>query len=204
MDETLNRYMVFNSGRHRALREWFSIPSTFEASLPTATGVGHSGNGLHIYCLAGREKGTATENRRQTPAFRYSRRYGPQPPCFARATLIEDKATTKLLIGGTASVLGEDSVHMSSTERQLEETFMNLKGLMKDACRSYGRPDASWRIEELRTYFVRSKDERLIRTAVNKQFQGQRPTEMIPAELCRPELLVEIEGVASIRPQQSH
>jgi chorismate lyase/3-hydroxybenzoate synthase len=196
MDETMNRYMVFNSGRHRALRNWFSAPSTFEASLPTATGVGHPGDGLHIYCLAGRERGTATENGRQRPAYRYSRRYGPQPPCFARATLIDDDATKTLLIGGTASVRGEDSVHLSNIEHQIEETFINLAGLMEDASRSCGSSGAGWQIEELRTYFVRPEDERLIRTKVDERFPGRRSTEMISAKLCRPELLVEIEGVA--------
>ena len=30
--------------------------------------------------------GVAIENPRQTPSYHYSRRYGPRPPCFARAT----------------------------------------------------------------------------------------------------------------------
>jgi enamine deaminase RidA (YjgF/YER057c/UK114 family) len=199
MKKAINRYMVFNTGRHSALQDWFAGHSPFETALPTATGVGHSGDTLHVYCLAGERRGTPTENRRQRPAYRYSSRYGPFPPCFARATLIDWNETTTLLIGGTASVRGEESLHKGSVEGQLGEAFKNLTSLLEGATRSCEKRDATWRIEELRTYFVRAEDKDLIRAAVNERFPGQRPTEMVQAELCRPELLVEIEGIASIR-----
>ena len=169
MEEEISRYMVFNAGRHRGLRNWFSGLTSFETSLPTATGVGHSGDTLHVYCLAGERKGTPTENRRQRPAYRYSSRYGPFPPCFARAMLIDWTETTTLLIGGTASVRGETSVHRGSVERQLEEAFKNLASLLDDAIRSCGTRGAAWRIEELRTYFVRAEDEDLIQAAVRSR-----------------------------------
>lgn len=199
MEKATSRYMVFNAGRHRALRNWFSGLAPFETSLPTATGVGHPGHTLHVYCLVGERKGTPTENPRQRPAYRYSSRYGPFPPCFARAMLIDWNETTTLLIGGTASVRGEASVHVGSVERQLEEVFKNLASLLDDAIPSRGKRDAAWRIDELRTYFVRAEDEDLIRAAVAERFPGQPPMEMVQAELCRPELLVEIEGIASFR-----
>jgi chorismate lyase/3-hydroxybenzoate synthase len=195
----ISRYMAFNAGRRNALRDWLSGPSPFESSLPTATGVGHSGDGLHVYCLAGERRGTPTENPRQRSAYRYSSRYGSSPPCFARAMLIDRNESTSLVIGGTASVRGEASVHIGNIESQLEETFENLASLMDNAIRSCGKRDTAWRIEELRTYFVRADDEELVRAAVEERFPEHPPMEMFQAELCRPELLVEIEGIASLR-----
>jgi enamine deaminase RidA (YjgF/YER057c/UK114 family) len=196
--EGINRYMAFNAGRHKALRQWFAGPSPFECSLPTATGVGHTGHALYVYCLAGEERGTPTENPRQRPAYRYSSRYGPLPPCFARGTVIDQNERTIFLIGGTASVREEESVHVGCLAGQLEEMFKNLTGLMDNAIRSCGKRGTAWRIEQLRTYFVRPEDRDSIRAAVADRFSEQLATEMLQVELCRPELLVEIEGIASM------
>ena len=69
------------------------------------------------------------ENPRQVPAYRYSRRYGLRPPCFARATKFE----STLFIGGTASIIGEDSRHAAAIVAQTEETLSNLRALIAAA-----------------------------------------------------------------------
>ena len=43
---------------------------------------------LMIDALSAASPGIAVENPRQIPSYRYARRYGPRPPCFARATLL--------------------------------------------------------------------------------------------------------------------
>src|SRR5204863_3797675 len=134
----LSRYMVFNAGRFAALRGAGAAPGTGEdVLLPTATGVGHHQRDLLVCCLALASPGKPVENPRQVPAYRYSARYGPLPPCFARAMEVvlpsgvrRTGRTPSLLIGGTASVVGEDSLHAGDLGLQFEETCANLRSLI--------------------------------------------------------------------------
>src|SRR5215218_7599903 len=122
MGEGLDRYMVFNVGRYEALSEWFGGKETFDTRVASASGVGHRGRNLVIHCLASDRPGRAVDNPRQIAPYRYSRKYGPLPPCFARATVIE----SLVLVGGTASIVGESSVHLDDLPGQVEETLTNL------------------------------------------------------------------------------
>ena len=61
------------------------------------------------------------------PSYRYSRRFGPRPPCFARATVLHLGAAGDaplVLVGGTASIRGEDSVHVGNVRGQVLETSL--------------------------------------------------------------------------------
>ena len=84
----LDRYMVFNAGRYDAYARWYGTPRAFNHAPATASAVGVQGADLSIFCLAAQTPGTPIENPRQTPSWRYSTRYGPKPPCFARATVV--------------------------------------------------------------------------------------------------------------------
>src|SRR5205823_1051099 len=106
----MSRYMVFNAGRFAALRGGWVAAGADDALLPTATGVGHHQGDLLVCCLALGSPGKPVENPRQVPAYRYSARYGPLPPCFARAMEVVLPSGgpgrgdgPSLLIGGTAS-----------------------------------------------------------------------------------------------------
>ena len=67
-------------------------------------------------------------NPRQIAPYRYSKRFGPLPPCFARATVLPAEAGTarKILVGGTASIRGEESIYLDDIRLQTSETFHNL------------------------------------------------------------------------------
>ena len=112
----MNRYMVFNAGRHRGYRRRLSGRRDLPPSaIATASGVGTDGDDLFVAALGALRAGVPVENPRQIPAYRYSARYGPIPPCFSRATLeLEPK---RLFVGGTSSVCGEDSVHPEVVRR---------------------------------------------------------------------------------------
>jgi len=182
--EGLNRYMHFNAGRHAACRAWLD-----DGELPTASGVGHAGDDLLVHCLAGRHPARAIENPRQVSAYRYSRRYGPKPPCFARATRVATPAGPLLLIGGTASVLGEDSAHPGDLQAQLAETLRNIDAL----CAAAG--EGGLRPRELRIYHPRAGDRDALDAALDAA--GVAPErEWLCTALCRDELLVEIEALA--------
>jgi chorismate lyase / 3-hydroxybenzoate synthase len=195
IDGGLDRYRAFNLGRFDAFERWFGDPDSFASNLPTATGIGHHGHELAVHVLGATAPGHPVENSRQRPAFRYSRRYGPRPPCFSRATRASLRGADVLLIGGTASVRDEDSVHHGSLTAQLAESVQNLESLLRPV-QDVADPLGS--IVEARVYFVRPGDADAIRAALAASLPSVRHLELVNADICRAELLVEIEALASL------
>lgn len=198
----LSRYMVFNAGRYRAMSAWLGGTEQLERRVATATGVGHDGEDLYVYCLGGKEAGRPVENPRQVPAYRYSRKYGPVPPCFSRASAVRFEGREVLLVGGTASVRGEHSVADAGIREQLLETFVNLATLVRTGFAGPGKGEEShaspWleRFRFLRAYCVNPQHAGVIRSMIGARFPGLESLEILRARVCRPELLVEIEGLA--------
>ena len=202
-----HRYMVFNSGRYRAL----SSCLRHIEQVATASGVGHFDRDFVVHCLTTPTPGRAVENPRQIPAYRYSKRFGPHPPCFARATRLADpdekvrdpKTPPRwLLVGGTAAVRGEDSLFPDDFSAQLEETLLNLAAVTRAGfqCKD---PDpcpkrALATFESLRVYLVREQDRSILEETLRNWLDPATEIELRHADLCRPELLVEIEGVADL------
>ena len=203
-----HRYMVFNAGRFRALRDWLGVDA-MPSQVATASGVGHFGEDLWLHCLASDRPGQPVENPRQTPAYKYSAKYGPLPPCFARATrwALDDEPPW-LLVGGTASVRGEESCHEQDLRRQLDETLYNLAAVVRaghgQTCPSLSPEDvrnALARYRELRIYIVEPGMEAAIGERLRYLLPAETELEFVHADLCRPELLVEIEGIAALDSQ---
>ncbi|MEP7116123.1 MAG: hypothetical protein ABI880_00970 [Acidobacteriota bacterium] len=199
----LDRYKAFNTARYGAFAAHFGQTTFLGGSIPTASAVGIDGQRFQLHCLATADIGVPVENPRQVPAYQYSRRFGPLPPCFARATLLAaDRDRPVLLVGGTASIVGEDSAHGEDFSRQAQETLLNLASLVASA---EGRPvpTASTelrpllaRYDEIRIYCPRPEVQREIVDLVAANFSGACRVEMVRASLCRAELLIEIEGLA--------
>ncbi len=111
-----------------------------------------------------------------------------------------------LLVGGTASIVGEDSLHDRDARQQALETFENLAELVAAARRqvrgaadALDAPRAAFdAFTELRVYIVRDTDAPLLREMVGERFGRTARIEFAQADLCRRELLVEIEGVATL------
>ena len=202
-DAGRDNYMVFNAGRFRAFSDWFGGPARFERDVATASATGHWGRDLIVHCLAADAPGSAIPNPRQVAPYHYSQRFGPLPPCFARATLLPESRDPMLLVGGTASVRGEDSVHLDDLGAQLSETFVNLAALIGTAMGKKLTPGTKldrWlaAFTDLRIYYPRRDHAAEIEAAVRERFTALERVELLHAELCRPDLLVEIEGVADL------
>jgi enamine deaminase RidA (YjgF/YER057c/UK114 family) len=187
--------MRFNAGRYRAFRDVFGDSTGFERHIPAASAVGHDGDEQSIHALFAGTPGTPIANPRQRPPHQYSSRFGPRPPCFARATHIEHDDEHLLMIGGTASVRGEETVHIGHLASQLAETSENLSALLAAA---FGRQAGLLPMARLRVYHVHASDLPQIRTTIQEWFTALPPIEFFQADLCRPDLLVEIEGLARI------
>jgi len=202
LDEQPQRYMAFNAGRFAAYSDWYAGEQDFKSRVATASGVGHDGCDLVIHTLAARHRGEPVENPRQVPSYRYSSRYGPRPPCFSRATrvVVATGQPPWLLVGGTASVCGEDTRNEGDLEAQLDETLLNLEalvgsGLSKTADVMDVR-SALGCFRHLRVYHVRPADEGWVHRSVERHFPALENLAVYRADLCRPGLVVEIEGVA--------
>jgi chorismate lyase / 3-hydroxybenzoate synthase len=199
MGDGLDRYMVFNAGRHDAFAPTGGADQRTDQPSATASAVGVTGAHLVVHCLASARAGIPVENPRQVSSWRYSARYGPKPPRFSRATIATMGLRTALLIGGTASIVGEQSLHQGDTEAQFDETLRNLAAVVAAAGRESADPiHALTRIVDLRAYVIEDDVARFVRGQLAARCPNARRIEIVRARLCRPELLVEIEGVADI------
>ena len=197
----LSHYMAFNVARWAGYRAVHAPAGDLTRSIATASCVGAPGGSLHVFCVATREQGLPVENPRQVPAYEYSQKYGPQPPCFSRAMLVRSRRPL-LIVGGTASVRGEDTVHARDLAGQLAETLVNLRTLLTAACGAakltpHGEPLGAFL--SLRAYVVHGASAVPVRDLLADACGlASREIEVPVADLCRPDLLVEIEGVAML------
>jgi chorismate lyase/3-hydroxybenzoate synthase len=122
-------------------------------------------------------------------AYSYPPSYGPRSPSFARATRCPASAGGWLLLSGTASIVGHKSLHHGDVERQVEETLDNLEELLP--------ADGPARYAALKVYVRRPEDLPAVRAGVAARVGSALPVLYLQADICREELLVEIEGVAA-------
>lgn len=200
------RYFAFNAGRFAAYERAYATKDAFPRMVATASGIGNFGSDLMVHGLASSNPSLPVENPRQVPAYRYSEKYGPLPPCFSRATRVETSRGTWLLVGGTASVRGEESKHDDDLEAQTAETLVNLAALVAVAesgsCEAESSMDERSRLlgrfRHLRVYHRRREDRAFIEKRLPCEFPGATTIEVSMADLCRSPLLIEIEGLAEL------
>ena len=188
------RYRQFCVGRVQGLGD------VDTRTLPAATAIG-SRDGrlvLQVYWLAAREPGLPLENPRQVSAYRYPREYGPQSPTFARA-LLPPSPRVPLLLSGTASIVGHASQHADSLRAQLDETLTNLDSLL-GAARERA-PTLSPHLDgtsRLKVYVRDATDADAVAAQLEARLGTRVPWLMLHADVCRRELLVEIEGMHGV------
>ena len=195
-DGDQERYRLFSAGRSRAL----ALKPDFEQRLPAATAIGLSEPGLVIYFLAGKAPGAPVENPRQISAYRYPRQYGPRSPSFSRATLIGTGTDSRLLVSGTASVVGHESRHAGDPERQLDETLANFDAVLATALEGHFRGRApTAQIESVKLYLREaSLAQRLTGLLPRLCGVGNAPLMCLHGDICRHDLLLEAEAVFRI------
>ena len=174
---------------------------------PASTGIGMAGDSLTISCMTLQTdrddvRLIPLENPRQTSAFNYSERFSVKSPKFSRAmaVVIGDYVTT--WISGTASIVDSETVHVGDVAKQTEQTIDNIEALIgRENFARHGIPGAGARLSDLakvRVYVKRPEDYEVCRAICERRF-GALPIIYAQADVCRPDLLVEIEGVAFSR-----
>lgn len=177
----LERYRQFCIGRYEALAE-----AGQAKQFPAATAIGSHGGPMVVQFIAGIRPGRPLENPRQIEAWRYPREYGPRSPSFSRATLLEREQ--RLLVSGTASVVGHRTLHPGRLLPQLEETARNLE-ILRGAAACHGQPQA------LRAYVRHAADIPQLQAAVDAYPVLRAPTVFLHGDICRADLVLEVEGV---------
>nr|QGA89383.1 CH-Hyg5 type chorismatase [Streptomyces conglobatus] len=197
--EGLEVYRDFCRGRAQAFEQY-----TAEGrDMPAATGIGARGEGIGFYFLASRSGSrTNIENNRQIPAYHYPEQYGPKPPSFARATRLTPRGAkddaAHLYISGTAAILGHQTVHADSIDKQCQVALENIEHLIGDhnlkehgIVRGHQLSDLS-----LVKVYVRHRDDMpLVRDACREAFPEPVDIAYFNVDICRSDLLVEIEGI---------
>lgn len=174
------RYQTFCAGRHDA---FVSAGYHHDVDLPSASAVGMPGRGLVTYFLAAREAGEQVENPRQVAAYKYPPQYGPKSPSFSRATVWRDL----VFVSGTSSVVGHETVHPGDVEAQLGETLRNIEVVLE-------RTGRTLRDVTIAKTYVRNPSDY---QAIAARLEGVFATNLfLEADICRKDLLLEIECVA--------
>ncbi|MDE2136316.1 MAG: hypothetical protein KGJ68_02680 [Gammaproteobacteria bacterium] len=189
------RYRLFNRARQDALS---ACGRALTGSVPAASALGAaSGSPLLVYFLAGRTAPTFIENPRQTSAYRYPRQYGSHRPVFSRATLLRQGGGLTLFISGTASIVGHRSIHVGDTAAQTRETLTNIAALIEEANRV--DPAARFSLSSLafKVYVRRPADVPVIRAELAAVLGSAARVICLQADICRQDLLVEIEATGS-------
>ncbi len=185
----LERYQAFCRGRHRALAPM--LPD-FERSLPAASAIGGRLPALTLSFLAATGPAAQVENPRQVSAFRYPRRYGPKSPSFSRAVLTDwGDGGHHLYVSGTASIVGDESRHVGDFDGQLAEALDNFESVLAAGKRAGGE----LRPALLRFYLRDPGRADSVRAAAAQRF-GPVPVLLLQGEICRTDLLLEVEGIA--------
>jgi enamine deaminase RidA (YjgF/YER057c/UK114 family) len=185
-------YQAFNDVRTLAYG-----PSEFPAGYPAATGIGQAAGGVVLEFLACDAPGDVTvvpfSNPRQVDAHRYSAGQlvgesledlpGKSTPKFERAKLVAREDEEVIFVSGTAAIVGERSVAPGDVAAQTRTTIDNIAALI-----------GARKLSRLRAYVKRSEDVATVRTICEEAF-GPIPALYVQADICRDDLLVELEGV---------
>ena len=187
------RYRLFNSARQMAFRK--SGRATM-GTVPAASALGSvPGSPLSIYFLAARQAPKMIENPRQTSAYFYPPKFGRHSPIFSRACVWGNPDSTRLFISGTASIVGHESLHRGDVVAQTRETMINIGALVDEANSSVGSQRYAIDALKLKVYVRRPADLAAIESTLAQMARPATPAIYLQADVCREDLLMEIEAV---------
>jgi chorismate lyase / 3-hydroxybenzoate synthase len=202
-EDALERYRRFSMGRHEAfLAKGRQIERDAPAAsaLGSQTVVGQVGK-LVIYFIATAARGTPIENPRQVSAYRYPQQYGPKSPTFARAFLAPAPQNV-FYVSGTASIVGHETLHPNDVRAQTRETIANIIALKDEAAKR--GVDTRDYLSHIKVYVRHALDIEAVREEiasafkVNHVFVENTDIVYFEADICRRDLLVEIELLSTL------
>jgi chorismate lyase/3-hydroxybenzoate synthase len=186
------RYRHFNSARQLAFR---NSGRAAVGTVPAASALGSpAGSPISIYFLAARQAPKMIENPRQTSAYHYPPKFGRHSPLFSRACLLSESAGTNLFVSGTSSIVGHETIHHGDVAAQTRETIANINALLEEANRVVGSARYSLDRLKFKVYVRQPSDFSAIEGALAGSLTSSTPIVYLQADVCREDLLVEIEA----------
>lgn len=195
-------YQEFNDARtsYYAKREW-------QNGYPAATGIGATDEGIVVGGIAFKKQGAKgvfpIDNPLQIAAHIYSKSVlidsdanaMKSTPKFERAKLIETARGACCFVSGTAAIRGEESMDASSARLQTIKTIENIEYLVsKENLVRFGCKPYDLKYIKLHVFIKNAEDYDEVKRVV-EEYYPQIPIIYTIADVCRQELLVEIEGI---------
>lgn len=191
-------YQEFNDARSE-----FYSHTTWNNGYPAATGIGmsHGGVMVELYACRGIEINAPIDNPMQISAHNYSQKVlegnirqnfnHKTTPKFERARIIGNT----LYISGTAAIKGELSIACDNTILQAAATMEIMDNLV--AKKNIPITNNGSKYDILRVYVKHEKDIQAVRHFMEQNYPAASKQYLV-CDICRPELLIEIEGTAHI------
>lgn len=201
--EGKQNYQEFNNVRSHYYGNAFQ-----RNGFPAATGIGMSDGGVIVEFIALDSDVALTkpiDNPEQIAAHSYSRSVlvggescDKTTPKFERARFLDLLQQKVIFISGTAAIKGERTVGLNDALEQTEITIHNIKQLYsKEVTDRLSVSDDS-RYGHARVYIKNRKDFTIIKRIFRNHF-ANLPVVYLQADICRDDLLVEIEGEVIFR-----
>lgn len=198
-DGEQQHYQEFNNVRSQFYKDHFA-----ETGFPAATGIGMNRGGVIVEFVAvksDKARSLPVDNPGQIAAHHYSEKVliGEEcsvksTPKFERARYFELNNKKMIFISGTASILGEKTVGVGDPVEQTEVTIQNIKQLYSpEVLAKITDEKLEPKYGHARVYVKSRKDFAAIKRTYKKHY-GNLPVVYIIADICRDDLLVEIEG----------
>jgi len=195
------RYRHFNSARQLAFRD---SGRAALSTVPAASALGSpAGSPISIYFLAGRQPPRMIENPRQTSAYHYPPKFGRHSPMFSRACVLSEPKGTNLFVSGTASIVGHETIHAGDVAAQTRETMANIAALLDEANRVVGSARYSLDGLKFKVYVRQPTDLGAIERALAGSLRSSTSVVYLQADVCREDLLVEIEATGESAGRQA-
>lgn len=198
-------YQMFNETRSNFYKHYRTC-----TDFPAATGIGmlYLGVCIDSFSVTGNEnlKIIPVNSPVQSESYKYGQQVlvgtpdcslkQNQPPQFERAKLIALNNASRLLISGTAAILGEETVGIGDVEEQTRITIKNIQALSSAENLKSKFPEIK-SIPDTYSYirvYVKYKDDISKVREICKKAYGNTPATYVVADICRDNLLVEIEA----------
>ena len=209
-NDVLQNYQIFNDVRS----EYYS-KARFDKGYPAATGIGMNAGGIILEFIAVEPKANVhiipIHNPKQIDAHRYSDEVlvgksvdglsNKTSPKFERAKYLAIGSMDQIFLSGTAAIRGQESSTTQDVRGQTVITIENMQALISDLNLSnHGiqSQKVTLNVSYLRAYAKVEKDIDAVRDVCESFFPGV-PALYLIADICRDDLLVELEGIAEWR-----
>lgn len=194
-------YQAFNDSR-----TCFYNEAEWRQGYPAATGIGTQWGGVMVDIDAMVVKNDTCgvyplDNPRQVPAHAYSGKVllgdsRKTTPKFERGKVMAVAGERMVYVSGTAAIRGEQSLTGVGIEAQTRATLENIAYLLsrENLLAAGVEATSDTRLQLLRVYLKHGEDETAARGVI-EEIAPSVPALYVVADICRDELLIEMEGI---------